>query len=223
MQKINYEDYDPDLKFSTFSNSLAPDAKLPFIGVSVPKLKQIAKTLPFDKIEINCTEDVMLQNIVIGTSTRPFKEKTELLEYILPYYSSWIMTDTLACNLKIKKADFPQVFEYAKELTTRKEVYSIRTGIVVLLSRFLTDEYIDRVLELYKTLSKDQECYTLQMALAWGYSFCVIKFEEKTMKELTSLPLPILKLTAQKCRDSRRVTPETKQAITNLVNNHLDR
>lgn len=216
MEKIDYTKYGIDEKLKAFTKRICPDSKLPFVGISTKKLRLIAKEVK-EEVYINWTEDVILNNIILTTSKLPFALKKASLERLLPYYSSWIMTDSLACNLKLKKDELDEAYGYVKELTQRDGEYIKRTGVVLMLSNYLKPEYIDNVLLHFNKMAKDQESFTLQMALAWAFCTAMIKDTEKTFKALYGIDKRILKLTAQKCRDSRRLSAEEKNRITLLA------
>lgn len=217
MKRIDYTKYGIDEKLKAFTKRLCPDSKLPFVGISTKKLRQIAKEVK-EEVYITWTEDVILNNIILADSKLPFEKKTAGLEKLLPYYSSWIMTDSLACNLKLKKGELDEAYSYIKELTQRDGEYVKRTGVVLMLSNYLKPEYIDDVLSLFNKMAKDQESFTLQMALAWAFCTAMTKDREKTFKALYGIDKKILKLTAQKCRNSRRLSAEEKNRITLLSN-----
>jgi DNA alkylation repair enzyme. len=216
MIRIEYPEAETDGRFRKFTSSLAPDAKLPFIGIPVPVLKEKAKALPYDRVEIRCVEDVMIENFIIAYAKHPFTERVELVNYILPYYSSWIMTDTLACNLKLKKSDMAEAFRYSVRLAKSEEEYVKRTGITILLARFLTPEWIDSTLEVFKTAAIGESRRPVTMAIAWGLCTALIKDYDKTLSIWSSFSPEIRKMAAQKCRDSKRLSPENKTIITKL-------
>lgn len=56
---------------------------------------------------------------------------------------------------------------------------------MTILDFYIDEQYIDRVLELLKTVK--HEGYYAKMAVAWAYSFCFIKFLKKQKTNLKVL------------------------------------
>ena len=83
----------------------------------------------------------------------------------------------------------------------------------------LGEQYIDRVLKLLKTVK--HEGYYAKMAVAWAYSFCFIKFFEKTKNEFESFDKNnidkfIYNKSIQKSIESYRLTNEQKNILKSM-------
>lgn len=78
---------------------------------------------------------------------------------------------------------------------------------------YLDDEYIDLVLDLYKTILSEK--YYVNMALAWAYSTAFVKYEEKVTGLIKSKTLSpwVQNKTIQKIRESYRVDNKTKDKL----------
>ena len=81
---------------------------------------------------------------------------------------------------------------------------------------YLTDEYIDKVLEIYNKIDSDQ--YYVQMGIAWAISVCFVKYREKTRKILHNNNLSTFthNKSIQKIIESTRVDKETKEELKKL-------
>ena len=83
---------------------------------------------------------------------------------------------------------------------------------------FLTETYIDQVLELYQKIG--HEGYYVKMAIAWAVSVCYVKFPEQTgrllekeSREAGGLEDWTQNKAIQKIRESRRVSDEAKEYV----------
>ena len=81
---------------------------------------------------------------------------------------------------------------------------------------YLTEEYIDRVLEIYGNIKNDE--YYVKMAVAWALSFCYIKFPEKTMNLFQKNILDdfTYNKALQKIIESNRVSKQEKDKIRKM-------
>ena len=89
---------------------------------------------------------------------------------------------------------------------------------VVLLSHYLNDEYIDRVIKVLDSLNTDD--YYSQMGVAWALATVMGFYPEKCLDYLKSkncnLDETTLKKTKQKIRESFRVDEKIKQIVKNI-------
>lgn len=83
--------------------------------------------------------------------------------------------------------------------------FEIRFGVVMLMSYFLTEEYIERVLLQMEKVRKGD--YYVDMAVAWCLATARAKFDERTQEFVRNATLTpsVIKKYEQKVRDSLRV------------------
>ena len=83
----------------------------------------------------------------------------------------------------------------------------------MLLDYFLTTEYIDQSLQIFRAIHHDG--YYVKMAVAWAVSAAYIRFPEKALNLLKSRELDpwTHNKAIQKCRESRRISEEDKQML----------
>jgi 3-methyladenine DNA glycosylase AlkD len=91
-----------------------------------------------------------------------------------------------------------------------------RFGLVSLLSYYVNDKYIDKVL-CHSVKIKSQEYY-INMANAWLISVCLVKQYERTIKviEEKSLDKWTHNKAIQKAIESFRITKEQKEYLRKL-------
>ena len=98
----------------------------------------------------------------------------------------------------------------------RKEAFTIRVGLILLLCFYVEEEYILEILKKVKTISNEE--YYVKMGLAWLLCECYIKFPKETRKllEEKSLDRFVQNKTISKIRDSYRVSSEEKEYLKTL-------
>ena len=93
-----------------------------------------------------------------------------------------------------------------------KKEFESRIISVVLLSHYLNDNYIDRVIDVLDKLNTDD--YYSQMGVAWALATVMGKYPDKCLAYLKSKDCHLneitLKRTKQKIRESYRVSDEIK-------------
>ena len=168
-----------DKKYKEFHSSLCPNVDN-IIGVRIPELrklaKQIAKENPKEFIENPVKkqyyEEIMLEGFVIGYMKATLEEKLHYLDNFIPEIDNWAVCDCTASTLKFIDKYKKEVWEYLQKYINSKKEFEKRFAIIILMDYYLTDEYIDKVLEIYNKIDSDQ--YYVQMGMAWAVSECVV-------------------------------------------------
>lgn len=223
MESSDYMDYDKlisylkenaDLKYKNFHSSLVKDN---IIGVRTPILKKIAKEISkgdylsfFKQNKHVYYEECVLHGLVIGYLKLPCDEILKLIDDFLPFNNNWATNDITVSNLKIfKKMDFDVVLKYIND----KDPFAIRFGLVIILSYFINDENIDKILSICNNIKSDN--YYVQMANAWVISVCFIKQRDKTYPFLLNNNLDNFTLNKAigKICDSYRVSIDDKKKL----------
>ena len=142
-----------DLKYKKFHSSLCPNVDK-IIGVRMPELRTIAKEISkgdYKTLLQNCKdeyyEELVLQGLVIGYANISIEETFEYLKKFVPKINSWAVCDTTCSTLKITKKYLNEVWEFLEQYINSDKEYEIRFALVMYLNYFLTDEYIDLILE----------------------------------------------------------------------------
>lgn len=212
--KIDWSIYPDRERKARFTQKLTPESPYKSAGVSVVEVKKLAKTINDDDIELNYLEDVLLKGIIIASRKESFAEKRKKLEAFYPLFISWMATDSVAPTLYIPQKDKKEAYNYFIKLTEDKDPMTSRFAFVVLMGHFLTEESIDEIMN--KAIAIKTDSYLLKMGIAWLTSSCYIHYPEKTSKYFSLLDKEISKMAKQKCRDSKRVSPEAKKSLHNL-------
>ena len=223
MDKIREQLFEKqDLKYKEFHSSLCPNVDK-IIGVRIPELRKMAKEIAaqdcakfLEKAKDEYYEELVLQGLVIGYSKISIEETFKYLKIFVPKINSWAVCDTTCSNLKITKKHVQEMWEFLEQYINSKNEYEIRFALVMYLNYYLTDEYIDEILQkIDKITSKE---YYVQMAVAWLISFAYIKQKEKTEKYLSenSLDTFTQNKSIQKICESYRVSKEDKEKLRKL-------
>ncbi len=213
--KIDYSSYPDRERRKAFTDKLIPESPYKSIGVPIPEIRKIAKTLTTQDLEVNYIEDIILKGLFIVTSKQTaFEEKIPLLEEFYPYIVSWMVTDVLASSIYLKKEEKDEAFHYFFSLIDREESMVRRFGIITLLSNFFDEEHWKLVIDKISSIESDH--YLLNMAIAWCVSVAYAKYKRESDYCFALLSEPVKKLAKQKCRDSKRVSKEDKERLKEL-------
>ncbi len=211
-----------ELKYRKFSSSLIPNADN-VLGVRIPILRKIAKTVAkddwqnfLDNYEEKFMEDTMLKGMVISYLNEDFDKMLELTELFVLKINNWAVCDTFCAGLKFLKQDKNKTFKFLSPYLKSKEEYRLRFAVVVLLTYFIEEDYIDEVLKILFNLKSSY--YYANMAVAWAISICYIKFPDKTLEYLKNSPLDDFchNKSISKIIESYRVSKEDKDKLRSL-------
>ena len=215
-------------KYRKFSSSLIPNIDN-VLGVRLPVLRKLAKEIYksdnwqdfLNQKQSDYMEEVMLQGMIIGLVK---DEPQNILNYIkdfVPKINNWAVCDSFCTGLKFTNTNKALVWDFLQMYFQSDKEYELRFGIVMLLSYFIEDFYIDKVLKILDKVN--HEGYYVKMAVAWAVSICYIKFSEKTQKYLhvSNLNNWTYNKSIQKIIESYRIDKQTKELLKKMkrVNN----
>lgn len=205
--------------YRDFSAALVPGANH-MLGVRLPALRKLAQTIYRDedwRAFLRETpayfEETMLQGMVIGQAVRSWSDFCDLVPPFLPQIQNWSVCDSFCCSLrataKFRDALLPLLLNY-----TRSDAeFVVRFGVVMLMDYYVTENDIDLLLNTFAAVRHNG--YYAKMAVAWALSVCFVKFPQRTMAFLQTVPLDsdTYRKTLQKILESRRVGAEEKAQI----------
>lgn len=206
--------------YKEFFSSLIPNINN-VLGVRLPVLRKIAKEIYksekwedfIKQTDCQYMEEIMLQGMVIGLVKKSPEEILELVKDFVPKINNWAVCDTFCVGLKFTNKNKELVWDFIQPYFKSKEEYDIRFGYVMLLSYFIDDDYIDRILDLIDNF-RDERYYS-RMAVAWALSICYVKQPEKTLEYLKTSKLDnwTFNKSIQKICESLRVDKSTKNML----------
>lgn len=213
-----------DEEYREFHGGLIPGIKTEFLGVRVPKLRIVAKRIiKEDWREFlkeyensNIYEIIMLYGMVMAGAKCDFEEKLCYVEKFVPKIDNWAVCDVVCGDLKDTKKNQKRMYEFLQPYLSSEKEYELRFAVVVLMQYYITEDYIDTVLEWYEKVHCD--AYYVKMAVAWGLSVCFVKFRDKTLKFLENCKIDrfTYNKALQKMRESYRVSAEDKEMLKEM-------
>lgn len=208
-----------DEKYKNFHSGLCPGVNN-IIGIRIPVLRDYAKKIKgqvdISSISNDYYEEVMLKGMLIGLEKKLDFEK---ISNFIPLINNWAVCDTFCTGLKQIKNNKEKMWDFIQNYINSKKEFEVRFAVVTILDFYIDEQYIDRVLKLLKTVK--HEGYYAKMAVAWAYSFCFIKFFEKTKNEFESFDKNnidkfIYNKSIQKSIESYRLTNEQKNILKSM-------
>ena len=206
--------------YATFNQRIV-NTKMPVIGVRVPDLRRLARELAPDMSAADISELLTAQNesfdyvllcgLLITHVRIDNQAAIDLTKQYLPHVDSWAHIDIF---VEKKRRFASEVWwNFALECLQSEAEFTVRYGVVSLMTNFLDEAQIDRVFAALRNVKHDG--YYVKMALAWLYATAAVNFFEKTLAELENRQIDawMRNKAYQKMRESRRFTPRQQQII----------
>lgn len=188
---------------------------------TIPEARKLAKKIansdykefldndPLDSFEIK-----MVHAFVIGYAKDDLSILLKYFEDFIPDVDDWAINDALCQNFKITKKYPKEVWNMLMKHKDSYDDFEVRVVSVMLLTYYLNDEYIDRVLDVLNNLHLVG--YYSKMGVAWALATAMAKDKcpVQTKKYMESKNINIDDWTynkaLQKMRESFRVTDDIK-------------
>lgn len=223
-----------DMEYRDFHSKLVPGIdKDYFIGVRTPDLRKLAKdiinaaktdskiqsqvedfiaTLPHKYYEENNLHGELLKLIYKKEELLP--ELIEQVERFLPYVNNWATCDLMTFKVFKKNPDL--VYSHILKWINSNQTYTVRYGIVILLSFFLDENFKPEMLEIISSIQSEE--YYINMAIAWYFSFALIKQYDATIGYFTTPVMSkwVHNKAIQKSVESNRIDNDTKAYLKTL-------
>lgn len=209
--------------YKDFQYKLVPNAKN-ILGVRVPILRKIAKGIAkanwkdfLEKQNRESYEELLLEGYVIGYAKMDIDEALAYLEKFIPKINNWAICDGSISTLTFTKKNMDKVYEFIKPYLESDEEFEVRFAVVMLLTFYINEIYIDDILLLLdKILNRS---YYVSMGIAWAISICYVKFPQKTETFLNTNNLDDFthNKSIQKITESLRIDKDTKIRVKKLL------
>ena len=202
-------------------NKRIVNTKMPVIGVRVPDLRRLAQQLASDVsaadisnllAEKNQSFDyLLLCGLLITHARLDDQAAIDLTRQYLPRVDSWAHIDVFI--EKKRRFAGEAWLDFALECLQSEAEFTVRYGVVSLMTNFLDEAHIDQVFAALRNITHDG--YYVKMALAWLYSTAAVNFFEPTLAELENEHIDTWTRNKayQKMRESRRFTSEQQDII----------
>lgn len=211
-----------DEKYRTFAASLLPGCEY-ILGVRLPLLRKLAKDIAkgdwryyADTTPTVWFEEIMLLGMVTGYAKADVEEKLTRAKGFVPLITNWSLCDSFCTGLTFTRDNKDRVWEFLQPFLESGEEYAVRFAVVMLLTYYIDNEFIDRVFIRLNAIKHDG--YYVKMAVAWAVSICFIKFPERTTAYLSTCHLDdfTFNKSLQKITESFRVDKATKEIIRKM-------
>lgn len=209
-------------KFQSFTSSLIPGSK-PIIGVRVPVIRALAKQLAKEdfrsylaKALDDTYEELCLQGFVIGYAKMDIEESLTYAEKFIPKISDWSVNDGFCATYKLVQKHRERVWDFLMKYKESENEFEQRVVAVMLMDHFMTEDYIEKDLEVWDSLK--HEGYYCKMGVAWAIATAYAKFPEQTHAFLQNNHLDdfTYNKAIQKMLESYRVTEEAKKLLRTM-------
>ncbi|MBR2082765.1 MAG: DNA alkylation repair protein [Elusimicrobiaceae bacterium] len=199
-------------------------------GISVPQLRKLARQIAKEDYKgfvennpNNTFELQLLHAFVIGYAKDDIDTLLRYFKAFVPQADSWGLTDSLCQNFKIARKYPQKVWDFIMRYKHSRKEFESRIVSVMLLSHFLTDKYIDQVIEVLNELHTDE--YYSQMGVAWALATIIAKYPQKGLDYLEAAQCKLDRVTyrktLQKIRESFRVSDAIKHQVGRIGKKHL--
>ena len=202
-------------------NQRIVNTKMPVIGVRVPDLRRLARELAPDMSAADISKLLTVQNksfdyvllcgLLITHARLDDQMAIDLVKQYLPHVDSWAHIDIF---VEKKRRFAGEIWwDFVLECLRSEAEFTVRYGIVSLMTNFLDEAHIDQVFAALRNVKHDG--YYVKMALAWLYATAAVHFFELTLAELENEHIDAWtrNKSYQKMRESRRFTPEEQEII----------
>ncbi len=217
-----------DKKIAEFNKKICPDTKKEIIGIKVPELRKIAKSIVKNgkyidylnkAINLNDKyfEEIIIQGLIIGYSKMDLEDKFLYTKMFIPKIDSWAISDTFIPTFKFKEEDLEKVWSFIQPYTKSKKEFEVRFAVIMMLDYFINNEYVNRVIEVIDSIYNDK--YYAEMAMAWTLAEIGIKYKDILMKYLkgkNNLDKFTYNKTLQKMIESNRVPDNDKVILKRM-------
>ncbi|MBR7042549.1 MAG: DNA alkylation repair protein [Bacilli bacterium] len=211
-----------DLKYREFTAKSIPNISIDnIIGVRIPDIRNLAKEIKdedyiddfLNELPHKYQEENLLHGILLSLD-KDIDRVLNRLDIFLKYADNWAVTDIISPKVFKKYPD--KVYKYITKWIKSNSEYKIRFGVVSLLQYYLDDNFKLEHIDLIKSIKKDT--YYINMAIAWYYSFALIKQYDKVISIFKNKELNkwIHNKSIQKACESYRITEDKKEYLRSL-------
>ncbi|WP_058303766.1 DNA alkylation repair protein [Gorillibacterium timonense] len=211
-----------DEDYRKFSAALIPTITN-VMGVRLPELRKLARRIArsdwrayLAQAEDDFFEETMLQGMVIGYAKMEIDERLLYIAQFVPKIDNWSVCDSFCSGLKMTASHPETMWLFLQPYLRSDKEFELRYGVVMLLNYYVSELYIQEVLDRLNRIR--HEGYYVKMAVAWAISICFIKLPEPTMALLQNNSLDdfTYNKALAKITESLRVDPETKKRIRSM-------
>ncbi|MBR5793251.1 MAG: DNA alkylation repair protein [Anaerotignum sp.] len=228
--KDNYENFRKELFAQAEETYRDFNAKLlcsdlPVIGLRVPFLRKMAKEIAkkdgvgfLQACGTDTYEERLLYGLVAASLSVSYEEFLPYCDHYTEHLAeNWAHCDIFCSSVKKSiKGHEREFFQHIGGYLCSENPWVVRMGLVMMLSNYLTEEYMEDVLK--RTDSVSSEHYYIRMAQAWLLATVWAKDREMMLFFIENHHLDdwTWNKFIQKCCESYRVSAEDKAFLRSL-------
>lgn len=208
-------------EYQKFSSSLLPNVDPDkIIGVRVPKLRSIARTIVrqdyrsyLSQCSSDTYEEMMIEGFVIAMADMTFAERCNYIASFVRKIDNWGVCDSFCSSLKFAQDHHDAVWEWIELYFASHQPYEVRFAIVMAIFYFAEERYAKDFFEHLDHIRNED--YYVKMAIAWAISVYYVKVPEQTKRYLAdhNLDMWTYRKALTKIIESNRVSAEDKKWI----------
>lgn len=211
-----------DEAYRRFNESLMPGTTDTY-GVRMPELRRIAKALLPSAEEYlalardDSHEERLLEALVIAGMKCGEEKRRAYIGQFIPKINNWAVCDTFCGSLKTVRKEREAYYGFLRPYLDSGEEYAVRFALVLLLSHYITEDWVDAV--LHAAANTSHAGYYVKMAAAWALSMCYVRFPEKTLPVIENgiRDGEVKRRAVRKCCESHSVSKEEKEKLKALL------
>jgi len=190
------------------------------IGVRVPKLRALAKSLSYREAEAFLSElphkfheENMLHALIINNMKSP-QAVFSALDAFLPFVDNWAVCDSLRPSV-LKKYPEELVFQLRRHISS-EHAYTVRFAVEMLMVYFLDGYFDPEYPAMVATVKSDD--YYVNMMLSWYFATALSKRWDEVIcyLQLRRLSPWVHNKTIQKAIESYSISDEQKAYLKTL-------
>ena len=161
-------------------------------------------------------EEVLLRGFVIGYAKAEWKDTwTEICNFVA-LIDNWEICDCCCSSFTAVRKHRDEVFPVLLRYLQSDKEYEQRFAVVMMMDHFLTDEYVEAVLNAWRRVRP--RGYYVEMAVGWALSVSFLSYREATLPLLLDEQMPVAcrKKACQKILESKRTPAEWRSEIKSI-------
>ena len=158
----------------------------------------------------------LLYSYVLGRTRSDTEKLLALFDRAAARVDNWCTCDTLCQSFKQCEKERDRVWRLLISYLDSGKTYYMRIAVVMMMSHYLTDGYVDRVLEVLNNYNNDG--YYYKMGAAWCAATALAKFPDKVFAFLENDRLDdwTHNKAIQKMIESRRISDGDKKRLRSM-------
>jgi 3-methyladenine DNA glycosylase AlkD len=205
-------------EYCKFNSRTINDTSVKYLGVRIPDLRKVAKELAkedyWQLLQTNdwsIYEHKQIAFLLPSYLTKlDFEDFFAVIDFIIPFASSWANTDSLGVKLKY---DHNQLRAKLDKYLSSNNGWEVRVGLNLMFSNLIGGSDFETSLKSIEKVDKRYHeksprgtlSYYVKMMLAWTLAEIAVKHREQVEVLLPRLDSETAKYTRQKMRDSFRI------------------